>query len=177
MNRPWRRCTLSAAMSMVNPTPKAATRLNKPTMRPNPPKNSATTAKRASGAGIPRYCLNVPKVFCRPGPPNQQKTLGTFKQYLGIPAPLALLAVVAEFFGGLGLIVGLLSRVAAFGVGFTMLIAALKVHLRHGLFINWSGEQQGHGFEFHLLAIAMAAAIIVHGAWALSLDAILSQMI
>jgi putative oxidoreductase len=127
--------------------------------------------------GVVFFAHGAQKMLGWFGGPGLQKTLGMFKQYLGIPAPLALLAVVAEFFGGLGLIVGLLSRVAAFGVGFNMLIAALKVHLRHGLFINWSGEQQGHGFEFQLLAIAMAVPIIVHGAGALSLDAILSQMI
>ena len=60
-----------------------------------------------------------------------------FRDQLGIPAPLAYLAIAAEFFGGLGLIVGFLARVAAVGVAVTMAVAMVKVHLQHGFFLNW----------------------------------------
>src|SRR2546425_7799475 len=89
--------------------------------------------------GVVLFAHGAQKMLGWFGGPGLQKTLGTFKQYLGIPAPLALLAVVAEFFGGLGLIVGLVRSIAAFGAGFTRLISALAVHLRHGMFSNWSG--------------------------------------
>jgi len=97
-------------------------------------------------------------------------TMGFFTNMMGIPAPLAFLAIVAEFFGGLGLIFGLLSRIAAFGIGVNMLVAIATVHRHFGFFTNWSGTQKGEGFEFHLLVIAIVLAIIVRGAGALSLD-------
>jgi putative oxidoreductase len=65
----------------------------------------------------------------------------SFQQQMGIPVPLATLAIAAEFLGGIGLILGLLGRVAALGIAVTMLVAMLKVHGRFGLFINWFGNQ------------------------------------
>ena len=102
-------------------------------------------------------------------------TMGFFTQKMGIPAPLAFLAICAEFFGGLGLIVGLLSRIAAFGIICNMLVAIATVHHVNGFFMNWSGQQKGEGFEYHLLAIAMGLTILIKGAGALSVDRILSK--
>jgi putative oxidoreductase len=91
-------------------------------------------------------------------------------EFIGLPVPLAFAAVLTEFFGGLGLIVGLFSRVAAIGIGVTMLSAIVMVNGRYGLFLNWFGDRKGHGYEYHLLAIALAAVIIVRGSGAMSLD-------
>jgi|SRR6185437_11931642 len=101
-------------------------------------------------------------------------TLGFF-EHNGIPAVFAFLAIAAEFFGGIGLLLGLLSRVAAFGITFNMLVAIATVHHRFGLFMNWTGQQKGEGFEFHLLALAITFLIMVRGAGALSLDRLLSR--
>lgn len=102
-------------------------------------------------------------------------TMHFFTAVLGIPAVFGYLAIVAQFFGGIGLIVGLLSRIAAFGIAMTMLVAVLTVHLHNGFFINWSGTQKGEGFEYHLLAIAICVLIMVKGAGALSLDRLLAK--
>jgi len=99
-------------------------------------------------------------------------TMGFFT-HGGIPAPLAFLAICAEFFGGLGLIVGLLSRIAAFGITINMLVAIATVHAANGFFMNWFGNKKGEGFEYHLLAIAMGVAIMIRGAGAFSLDRLL----
>ncbi len=101
-------------------------------------------------------------------------TMGFFTQKMGIPAPLAFLAICAEFFGGLGLIVGLLSRIAALGIIVNMLVAIATVHFANGFFMNWFGNQKGEGFEYHLLAIAMGLVILIKGAGAFSLDRLLS---
>ena len=101
-------------------------------------------------------------------------TMGFFTQQMGIPAPFAFLAICAEFFGGLGLIVGLLSRIAAFGIMCNMIVAVLTVHARNGFFMNWSGQQKGEGFEYHLLALAGLLVILIKGAGALSIDHALS---
>ena len=97
-------------------------------------------------------------------------TMGFFTQQMGIPAPLAFLAICAEFFGGLGLLVGLLSRIAALGIITNMLVAIATVHHANGFFMNWTGQQKGEGFEFHLLAIVLAIVVLIKGSGAVSLD-------
>jgi putative oxidoreductase len=104
-------------------------------------------------------------------------TMGFFTGTMGIPAPLAFLAIMAEFLGGLGLIVGAVSRVAAFGIFSVMTVAVLKVHLPFGFFMNWSGGQKGEGFEYHLLAMAIAAVLAIRGGGALSIDGLLARRI
>jgi putative oxidoreductase len=100
-------------------------------------------------------------------------TMGFF-EHSGIPAPLAFLAICAEFFGGLGLLVGLLSRIAALGIMCNMIVAVLTVHVHNGFFMNWFGNQKGEGYEYHLLAIAGLLVILIKGAGALSIDHALS---
>jgi putative oxidoreductase len=102
-------------------------------------------------------------------------TMGFFTQQAHIPAPLAFLAICAEFLGGIGLILGFLGRVAAFGIACNMIAAVVMVHWRFGLFANWAGNQKGEGIEFHLLAIAIALAILIKGSGAASIDRALSK--
>jgi putative oxidoreductase len=102
-------------------------------------------------------------------------TLHFFTTQLGIPAVFAALAVLAQFLGGLGLIVGLLSRIAAFGIAAVMLYAVIKIHLAMGFFMNWSGTQKGEGYEYHLLTLALCLLIMVKGSGALSIDGVLSK--
>jgi putative oxidoreductase len=93
----------------------------------------------------------------------------------GVPPAFGALAILAEFLGGIGLIVGFLSRIAAFGIAATMIVAVLKVHLPNGFFMNWQGTQKGEGFEFHLPVIAIAVMIMLRGAGALSIDRLLGD--
>jgi putative oxidoreductase len=97
-------------------------------------------------------------------------TIQGFTTHMGIPLVFAWLAVAAEFLGSLGLIVGLLTRVAAFGIGVVMVVAVLKVHMANGFFMNWAGNQKGEGFEYHLLALAAALALMIDGGGKASLD-------
>ena len=97
-------------------------------------------------------------------------TMGMFTNFMHIPAPFAFLAIAAEFFGGLGLIFGLLTRIAAFGIFCNMVVAFLTVHHRFGFFMNWTGTQKGEGFEFHLLVLAITVFLMIRGAGAASLD-------
>ena len=101
-------------------------------------------------------------------------TMGFFTQ-MGMPAPVAFLVICTEFFGGLGLIFGLLTRIAALGIGVEMIGAIFMVHMPNGFFMNWAGNQKGEGFEYHLLAIAMCAALLLRGAGAFSVDRVLSK--
>ena len=97
-------------------------------------------------------------------------TMGFFTGTMHIPAPLAFLAIAAEFFGGIGLILGFLTRIAAFGITVNMLVAIATVHLPFGFFMNWSGTQKGEGFEYHLLTLAVTTFLMIRGAGAFSVD-------
>lgn len=120
-------------------------------------------------------------------PHGAQKLLGWFGGYgfagtmeyftgtAGLPWIVALLVVVAESFGALALVGGLLGRVAALGVGAVMTGAILTVHLPNGFFMNWTGQQAGEGFEYHLLALGIVAVLVVKGSGALSLDRLLTR--
>ena len=101
-------------------------------------------------------------------------TMGFFTGTMHIPAVFAFLAILAEFAGSLRLITGLLSRVAAFGIGTVMVVAILTVHAANGFFMNWFGNQKGEGFEYHLLAIGLALIVLIHGAGKASVDALIA---
>jgi len=102
-------------------------------------------------------------------------TMGFFTGTMHIPAPLAFLVIVSEFFGSLALIAGLGTRLAALGAAAVMIGAVLTSHLDNGFFMNWFGQQKGEGFEYHLLALALAVPLVVEGAGARSADAWLRQ--
>ncbi|HET6143685.1 MAG TPA: DoxX family protein [Candidatus Acidoferrales bacterium] len=88
----------------------------------------------------------------------------------GFPAPLVILVIAAEFLGSIGLILGFVSRIAAFGIAVDMTVAAIMVTSKFGLFINWAGKQKGEGMEYQLLMIGMTLAIVIAGGGALSVD-------
>ena len=101
-------------------------------------------------------------------------TLEMFQRTMGIPPALTVMAMMAEVLGGLGLLVGLLARVAASGVLIVMIVAPFANGLYVRFFMNWTGRNPGEGFEYHMLAIALILAVLVHGAGALSLDRLLA---
>jgi len=123
--------------------------------------------------GIVFFAHGAQKALGWFGGPGFEGTMKSFTQGLGLPSVLAVLVILTEFLGGIGLIIGLLSRVAAFGIAFEMAVAILLVHAPNGFFMNWYGSQKGEGFEYHLLAISMALLVTVRGAGAWSLDRVL----
>jgi len=81
-----------------------------------------------------------------------------------VPAPFAWLAIIAEFFGGLGLILGVFARLAALGIAIEMLVAFLLVHWKVGFFMNWgSVANRGEGWEYPFLIGAAALALAFSG--------------
>lgn len=97
-------------------------------------------------------------------------TMEFFTQQLGIAAPLVVLVIIAESFGALGLILGFLGRVGAFGTLCVMLGAIYIIHLKNGFFMDWYNTGQGEGFEYHLLAIGMSLAVMIQGSGRFSVD-------
>jgi putative oxidoreductase len=101
-------------------------------------------------------------------------TVGAFT-HMGMPALVAYLIIATEFFGGLGLILGFLTRIPALGIACLMAGAIFLVHLPNGFFMNWYGNQKGEGIEYHLMAIAVAAVLLLRGGGAFSVDRALSR--
>ena len=88
----------------------------------------------------------------------------------GLPSAVAILIIIGESFGALGLILGFLSRLAAFGITLIMLGAIFMVHIQNGFFMNWFGNQAGEGFEYHLLALALSLVVLIKGGGKWSVD-------
>lgn len=84
---------------------------------------------------------------------------------------MALLAGSAEFFGGLALVFGVLTRPAAFVLAITMLVAIFKVHFANGLFMA------NNGYEFGLALLAASVALLFSGAGRASIDEMISNKI
>lgn len=101
-------------------------------------------------------------------------TMDYFVTQAGLPAAVAFAVILVESFGSLALLLGLGGRFAAAGVLALMGGAVVKGgHWDVGFFMNWFGNQRGEGFEFHLLAMGLAAIVLVKGSGAFSLDRIL----
>jgi putative oxidoreductase len=124
--------------------------------------------------GIIFFAHGSQKLFGWFGGYGFHATMDAFTHQLGIPAAFAFIAIMAEFFGSIGLILGFLTRIAASGIACVMLVAIMMVHLQFGFFMNWAGTQKGEGIEYHLLALAITVVIMIRGGGALSVDGAIS---
>ncbi|UCF89562.1 MAG: DoxX family protein [bacterium] len=122
-------------------------------------------------------------------PHGAQKALGLFggggfaatmkgmSQGMGIPSFLVFLVITSEFLGSLGLVLGVATRLCALGTFSVMLGAIFMVHLPNGFFMNWFGNQAGEGFEYHLLAVGMAFALMIAGGGRWAVDRFISDLV
>ena len=114
------------------------------------------------------------KLFGIWGGPGLQATIDAFERSIGVPFYLTLIVVVTEFFGGLTVLLGFLTRLAAAGLAVDMVAAIIKVHLANGFFLNWSiTPGKGHGYEFNLALLAMSIALFLSGPGKFALDRML----
>ena len=126
------------------------------------------------GLGVVFFAHGAQKVFGWFGGAGLRATVAGFAR-MGIPAPAATAAALVELLGGLAMLVGLLVRPAAVGLIVVMLVAMLTVHRQHGFFMNWFGNQSGEGYEYHVLALGVAAALVIGGAGRWSVDALIAR--
>jgi len=119
--------------------------------------------------GLVMFPHTAQKVFGWFGGPGFGGAVAFFSS-MGMPKALAVLVILVEFFGSVLLILGLASRVGAAFIAIIMLGAIFTVHLHNGFFMNWFGNQAGEGFEYHLLAIGIAVAVMIRGGGRISLD-------
>ena len=97
-------------------------------------------------------------------------TMHFFTQEAHIPAALAFLVIATEFAGSIALFFGFLTRVVVFGMGAIMVEAIRTVHWQNGFFMNWLGNQKGEGFEYHILVLGIALALLIKGGGKWSID-------
>ena len=102
-------------------------------------------------------------------------TLGFFTETMHLPWIIAFLIIIGEFFGSLGLLIGLLTRFTALSIGIIMAGAISLVHWPNGFFMNWFGKQQGEGYEYHLLVLAICAVLTFTGAGKWSVDGAIAK--
>lgn len=102
-------------------------------------------------------------------------TLGFFTNQMGMPTVIAILVILGESLGALGLIAGFLTRFCAAGILIIMTGAIVMSHAANGFFMNWSGKQGGEGFEYHLLAIALCIPLLISGGGMFSADGCITR--
>lgn len=111
------------------------------------------------------------KLFGLFGGQGVSATMQTFEQKMGIPPLLTMLAMIAEFGGGLGVLTGGLTRLSAAGIAAVMAVAMYKVHWVHGFFLNMACQPgRGHGIEFNVALLGMALSLVFSGGGRWSLD-------
>jgi putative oxidoreductase len=115
-------------------------------------------------------------------PHGAQKLLGWFGGYgfsgtmgfltgtAGLPWLIAFLVIAIEFFGALALLFGFATRIVAIGIIVLFSGIIFTTHLSNGFFMNWSGQLPGEGYEYHLLVVGMAVALLINGAGKWSVD-------
>jgi putative oxidoreductase len=104
------------------------------------------------------------------------KTVGYFVSG-GMPAPLAVLVIAAEFLGPIALVAGFFTRWSAFGIGLVMLGAVGMAHAQNGFFMNWMGNQKGEGIEYFIPVIAIALVLLIKGGGRWALDRVIAERI
>jgi putative oxidoreductase len=117
------------------------------------------------------------KAFGWFGGPGFDNAITIFQTTMGIPAPLTVFVMFTELAGSIGLALGLLTRIAAFGVMMLMIVAPFANGLYPQFFMNWTGRFMHEGYEYHLLAIALSLGVMVRGGGAASVDGAISRRV
>lgn len=97
-------------------------------------------------------------------------TMGFLTGGAHLPYVVGLSVIFLEFFGPVLLLAGFGTRIVALGIIGLMIGIVLTSHKQNGFFMNWMGNQKGEGFEYHLLVIGLAIALLIEGAGRFSLD-------
>jgi len=102
-------------------------------------------------------------------------TMNYFTDNIHLPWIIGFLVIIIEFFGSLFLLLGIASRIWAILLIFLMIGIIFSSHIDNGFFINWSGNNKGEGYEYHLLVIGLSIAILLNGSGKCSIDKYLAK--
>jgi putative oxidoreductase len=103
-----------------------------------------------------------------------ERSLAFFQDTMSIPPALTVFVMCTELSAATGLLLGFLTRIAAFGLLAIMIVAPFANHLYPRFFMNWSGTRGGEGYEYHLLAISLLLVLLVRGGGAASVDRVIA---
>lgn len=98
-----------------------------------------------------------------------------FSKFFGIPPLLTWGLMLTEAVGMLFLVIGFAGRLWAALATLIMLGAIYFAHFRNGFYMNWYGDKRGEGYEYHLLALALCAVVLIMGSGAASVDRLLMR--
>src|SRR5215212_6805594 len=121
--------------------------------------NSALTILRIA-LGIVLFPHGAQKLLGWFGGYGFEGTMGYLTGTVGLPWIFAFLVIFIEFFGALFLIAGVATRVVGISIAALFTGIIFTAHTS-SFFMNWTGQQKGEGFEYHLLIIAMAIALVI----------------
>lgn len=121
------------------------------------------------GLGAVMMAHGLQKLGVFGGENDLHTTIRGWLEGLGIPPWLGYLAVTAEAAGGFGLIIGLLGRLAAFGIACTMSVATFHVHLPNGF---WNSNK---GFEFPMILMIAGISLMLTGMGPISIDSLIAK--
>ena len=115
-------------------------------------------------------------VFIVHGTPKIMNLEATSQQFasMGFPGWMAIPVALLEFFGGIVLAVGFLTRILAGLFLVEMLVAGIKVHLPHGFDVFHFGDPMARGYEYSLALILLLGIVILLGAGPVSVDGAIS---
>lgn len=141
--------------------------MNKPVFNTS---NSLSAATVRILLGLVIFPHGAQKLFGWFGGYGFNGTMNYFTGTLGLPWVIGFLVIILESIGALALIIGFGTRIIAASYIVLALGIMFSSHIQHGFFINWFGNQSGEGYEFFLLWIGMAAALLISGAGKFSID-------
>jgi putative oxidoreductase len=139
--------------------------------------DSWSTAVLRTMLGVVMFAHGAQKLFGWFGGNGFSGTMGFFTNVMYLPWLVAFLVIIGESLGSLALIAGFLTRFTAASFIVIMLGAIATSHWPQGFFMNWFGQQQGEGFEYHLLVIGMSAALVLAGGGKWSIDGVIVRWI
>lgn len=98
-------------------------------------------------------------------------TIDAFTDQMSLPWLVAFAVICIEFFGSIFLVLGFASRLWSLAIGGLFIGIIFTTHLEHGFFMNWYGNQAGEGYEYALLMVGIALAVLINGSGKYALDA------
>ena len=104
-------------------------------------------------------------------------TMDAFTNQMHLPWVIAFAVIIIEFIGSIFLILGLASRLWSLAIAGLFMGIIFTTHWEHGFFMNWFGNQAGEGYEYALLIIGIAVAILINGSGKYALDILIIKRI
>lgn len=110
------------------------------------------------------------------GGPGFESTMDHFTQVERLPWLVGFTVIMLQLVGTLALLLGFMGRFFSAAMIVLFIGMIITSHLHHGFFMNWFGNQEGEGFEYHLLVIGLATTVLMNGSGAFSVDSVVSKI-